>query len=61
MNSNIYFLALNGAQNGHQFVREALDKGAACAIIQENPGNTNHTDKLIKLKSYLSYNDYVQS
>ncbi len=41
------FLALNGAQNGHQFVREALDKGAACAIIQENPGNTNHTDKLI--------------
>ncbi len=41
------FIALSGKQDGHEFVRQALDKGAACAIVDRTPKNTNDLDKLI--------------
>lgn len=45
------FIALLGKQDGHDFVRQALDKGAACAIVERTPANTNSQDKLIYVKS----------
>lgn len=45
------FIALPGKQDGHNFVREALDKGAACAIVEYTPNNTTNNDKLIYVKS----------
>ena len=41
------FIALPGTQDGHSFVRQALDKGASCAIVERAPENTNDQDKLI--------------
>ncbi len=45
------FIALSGVQDGHQFVRQALDKGAACAIVDHFPENTHGDDKLIHVSS----------
>jgi UDP-N-acetylmuramoyl-tripeptide--D-alanyl-D-alanine ligase len=41
------FIALPGTQDGHSFVRQALDKGASCAVVEHAPENTNDQDKLI--------------
>lgn len=45
------FIALPGEQDGHDFVRQALDKGASCAIVERPPFNTSSHDKLIYVKN----------
>lgn len=45
------FIALPGKQDGHDFVREALDNGASCAIVEHTPANTTVHDKLIHVKN----------
>lgn len=45
------FIALSGTQDGHSFVRQALDKGAACAIVERAPENTHDQDKLIYVEN----------
>ncbi len=55
------FIALSGKQDGHDFVRQALDRGAACAIVEHTPANTNDKDKLIYVKnSQQALNDLGQ-
>lgn len=49
LQSGDIFIALSGTQDGHQFVRQALDKGAACAIV-ERPLE-NKEEKLIYVKN----------
>lgn len=41
------FIALKGERDGHEFVRQALDKKAACAIVEKTPENCLAIDKLI--------------
>ncbi|MCE2716146.1 MAG: UDP-N-acetylmuramoyl-tripeptide--D-alanyl-D-alanine ligase [Pseudomonadota bacterium] len=45
------FIAIPGKQDGHDFVRQALDNGASCAIVERAPINTTQQDKLIYVKS----------
>lgn len=55
------FIAFSGKQDGHDFVRQALDKGAACAIVERTPVNTNNQDKLVYVKSsQQALNDLAQ-
>jgi len=55
------FIALLGNQDGHDFVRQALDKGAACAIVERTPPNTSDQDKIIYVKnSQQALNDLGQ-
>ena len=45
------FIALPGAQDGHQFVRHALDKGAVCAIVERPLENAYGDEKLVYVKN----------
>ncbi len=55
------FIALLGNQDGHNFVRQALDNGAVCAIVERTPPNTSDQDKIIYVKnSQQALNDLGQ-
>ena len=43
------FIAIKGENfDGHDFVKEAFEKGASAAIVEEMPGNLDsHKDKLL--------------
>lgn len=45
------FIALSGAQDGHKFVKQALDKGAVCSIVEHSLENTYGDEKLIYVKN----------
>ncbi len=45
------FIALSGTQDGHKFVKQALDKGAVCAIVEHSLENAYGDEKLIQVKN----------
>ncbi|RFP89888.1 UDP-N-acetylmuramoyl-tripeptide--D-alanyl-D-alanine ligase [Rhodobacteraceae bacterium 63075] len=44
------FVALRAARDGHDFVAEALSKGAAAALVSRVPGDVENAEKLIVVR-----------
>ena len=47
INKGDLFIALPGERDGHDFVKEAFEKGAAAAMVSKKPEGLNENDKLL--------------
>ena len=47
INKGDLFIALPGKRDGHDFVKEAFDNGAAAAMVSKIPKGLNDNDKLL--------------
>ena len=47
------FIALKGARDGHLYVQDALDRGAAMALVEYVPENIKDISRLIKVSSCI--------
>jgi UDP-N-acetylmuramoyl-tripeptide--D-alanyl-D-alanine ligase len=53
ISSGQIFLALTGKSDGHLYIKQALDSGAACAIAEHVPNNCSANDKIIIVSNTL--------